>query len=108
MPTDCLFCKLRDKEIPADILFEDIEVVIFRDKFPKAPTHLLLIPKTHIDSILTIDASTKNVPGMLIAKAKEFAKEKGIPGYRLTFHVGREGGQIIDHLHLHLMAEKKV
>ena len=76
MPSDCLFCKIRDKEIPADILFEDADVVIFRDKFPKAPTHLLLIPKIHIDSILTIEESTKNVPGMLIAKAKESAKEK--------------------------------
>lgn len=80
--------------------------MIFPDIHPKAPTHLLIIPKTHVESILTIDDSTKEIPGMLVAKAKKFAEEKEIPGYKLTFHVGREGGQIIDHLHLHLMAEK--
>ena len=102
----CIFCSIAQKELPAEILHEDADVVIFRDKFPKAPTHLLLIPKVHVDSILTIDAKTKDVPGMLILKAKQFAEAKGIPGYKLTFHVGREGGQVIDHLHLHLMAEK--
>jgi histidine triad (HIT) family protein len=106
--SDCLFCRLRDKEIPAEILREDEDVVIFRDIAPKAPTHILLIPKVHVASIMSVDESTKDIPGMLIWKAKEFAKEKGLAGYRLTFHVGREGGQLIDHLHLHLMAEKKV
>ena len=105
---DCLFCQIRDKKVPSDILYEDDRVVIFRDIHPKAPTHLLIIPKVHVASILTLDEETQHIPGMLTLKAKEFAKSKGIPGYRLTFHVGREGGQIIDHLHLHLMAEKKV
>ena len=106
--SNCLFCSIRDKKIPSDILFEDDEVVIFRDIHPKAPTHLLLIPKIHVESVLALDALTKNMPGMLILKAKEFAEKKGIPGYKLTFHVGREGGQVVDHLHLHLMAEKTV
>ncbi len=105
---NCLFCKIRDKELDADVLHEDDDVVVFRDIKPKAPTHLLIIPKTHVDSILTVDDSSKDIPGMLILKAKEFAAAKGIPGYKLTFHVGREGGQIVDHLHLHLMAQKKL
>lgn len=105
---DCLFCKIRDKELPSDIVFEDADCVAFRDKFPKAPTHVLFIPKVHVDSILTMDEQAKDIPGMLILKAKQFAEEKNIPGYTLVFHVGREGGQIIDHLHLHLMAETKV
>lgn len=105
---DCLFCNIAAKKIPSDILHEDDEVVIFRDIHPKAPTHLLIIPKIHVDSILTVDDSTDRIPGMLIRKAKEFAEENWIPGYRLTFHVGREGGQIVDHLHLHLMAEKRM
>lgn len=105
---DCIFCSIARKELPTEILYEDEEVVIFPDKFPKAPTHLLLIPKVHVESVLTLDEKTKGIPGMLIWKAKQFAKRRGIPGYRLTFHVGREGGQIIDHLHLHLMAEKKI
>ncbi|MEK7136904.1 MAG: HIT domain-containing protein [Patescibacteria group bacterium] len=106
--SDCIFCKIRDKELPAEILYEDEDVVMFPDKFPKAPTHLLLIPRVHVESVLTLDEQTKGIPGMLILKAKQFAKEKGIPGYKLTFHVGREGGQVIDHLHLHLMAERKI
>ena len=106
--SDCLFCAIRDKKIPAEILYEDPAVVAIRDKFPKSPTHLLFIPKTHIESILTIDEHTKDLPGMLIVKAKAFAAEKGIPGYKLTFHVGKEGGQVIDHLHLHLLADKKM
>jgi len=82
--SDCLFCAIRDKKIPAEILYEDPAVVAIRDKFPKSPTHLLFIPKTHIESILTIDEHTKDLPGMLIVKAKAFAAEKGIPGYKLT------------------------
>ena len=105
---DCLFCNIAAHQTDSEILYEDDDCVIFRDIHPKAPTHLLIIPKLHIESIITIDEGTKEVPGMLIAKAKQFAAEKEIPGYKLTFHVGREGGQIVDHLHLHLMAEKKV
>lgn len=108
MSTDCLFCAIRDKAIPAEILYEDSEVVVFRDKFPKAPTHLLFVPKVHVESILTIDDKSKDIPGMLIARAKEFAAAKNIPGYKLTFHVGKEGGQVIEHLHLHLLADQKI
>jgi histidine triad (HIT) family protein len=92
----------------SDILHEDDDVVIFRDIHPKAPTHLLIIPKSHVESVLTLDDSTSAIPGMMVLKAKQFAEANDIPGYKLTFHVGREGGQIIDHIHLHLMAEKKV
>ena len=105
---DCIFCKISAKEIPSDTVYEDDKVVIFRDIEPKAPTHLLIIPKQHIESVITINEETKDIPGMMILKAKHFAEEKGIPGYKLTFHVGREGGQIVDHIHLHLMAEKKI
>jgi histidine triad (HIT) family protein len=103
-----MFCKIVGKKVPSDILHEDDDVVIFRDIHPKAPTHLLVIPKEHIESILKIDESTAGIPGMLVLKAKKFAQANDIPGYKLTFHVGREGGQIVDHLHLHLMAEKNI
>lgn len=105
---DCIFCQIRDKKLETKVVYEDGDVVIFHDKFPKAPTHLLIIPKVHVESVLTLDEKTKGMPGMLIWKAKQFAKDKGIPGYKLTFHVGREGGQIIDHLHLHLMSDKSL
>ena len=105
---DCIFCKIITKDIPSDTLYEDEQVVIFRDIQPKAPTHLLIIPKKHTESILSLSDDEAGLPGMLIMKAKEFAASKGIPGYKLTFHVGREGGQIVDHIHLHLMSEKKI
>ena len=108
MPEDCLFCQIRDKKLEADIVAEDGDTVIFRDKFPKASTHLLIIPKTHVESILTLEEKAMDLPGMLILKAKKFAADRGIAGYRLTFHVGREGGQIVDHVHLHLMAEQAI
>lgn len=108
MSQDCLFCKIIKKEIPSTIVFEDDETIAFKDIHPKAPTHILIIPKEHIKSVLTLNEETKEVPAMLIWKAKEFATSKGIPGYRLTFHCGREGGQIVDHIHLHLMAEQKM
>ncbi|HLD08224.1 MAG TPA: HIT domain-containing protein [Candidatus Peribacterales bacterium] len=106
--TDCLFCRIIRKELPSTIVHEDSEVIAFKDIHPKAPTHLLFVPKEHIESVLTLTENTKEVPSMLIWKAKEFAAAHGIPGYKLTFHCGREGGQIVDHLHLHLMAEQKV
>jgi histidine triad (HIT) family protein len=105
---DCIFCKVITKDIPSETLYEDEQVVIFRDIQPKAPTHLLIIPKKHTESILALSEDEAGLPGMLIMKAKEFAYEKGIPGYKLNFHVGREGGQIVDHLHLHLMADEVI
>lgn len=106
--TNCIFCKIARKELPSTILFEDDEVIAFEDIQPKAPTHLLFIPKEHVESVLSLDEDTKDIPSMLIWKAKEFAAAKGILGYKLTFHCGREGGQIVDHIHLHLMAEKQL
>ncbi len=100
---DCLFCKIINKEVPAEIVYENEQVLVFKDIEPKAPVHLLLVPKKHLDSIAS-DGS-EAVTSQLIKAAKELAKEKNILGYKLTFHVGREGGQVIDHLHLHLLAK---
>ncbi len=103
-----IFHRIRDKEIPADILFEDDEVLAFRDIHPKAQTHLLFIPKHFVASIADITPETVHIPGMLILKAQEFAREKGISGYRLTFHVGKEGGQEVMYLHLHFLSDQKI
>jgi histidine triad (HIT) family protein len=108
MPAPNIFRDIRDKKIPVTILYEDDECLAFPDKFPKAPTHILFIPKTEVASILSLTEKTKHLPGMLILKAKEFARTHGIPGYKLTFHCGKEGGQEIEYLHVHLMAEKKI
>ncbi len=101
-----IFHKILDREIPADIVYEDDEVLAFRDIHPKAPTHLLFIPKHFIVSIADVTPATAHIPGMLILKAQRFAVEKGIPGYTLTFHVGKEGGQEVPYLHLHFLSEK--
>ena len=99
-----IFRDIRDKKSPAEILYEDDEVIAFPDKFPKAKTHILFIPKEEVASILTIDDSTKHIPCMLIMQAKKYATDNGIPGYKLLFNCGPEGGQVIDYLHLHLLA----
>ncbi|OGJ54906.1 hypothetical protein A3D11_03015 [Candidatus Peribacteria bacterium RIFCSPHIGHO2_02_FULL_49_16] len=106
-----IFHKIRDKELPADIVYEDDLVLVFKDIRPQAALHLLLIPKKEGDvvaSIADITKSTEHVPGMLIDKARNFAKEKGIDGYRLTFHVGKGGGQEVFYLHLHFLSNQSL
>lgn len=101
-----VFHRIRDREIPADIVYEDDAVMAFRDIYPKAPTHFLFIPKHFVASIAAISPETAHIPGLLILTAQRFAREKGITGYKLTFHVGRAGGQEIDYLHLHFLSDQ--
>ncbi|MEQ1849749.1 MAG: HIT domain-containing protein [Candidatus Peribacteraceae bacterium] len=106
--SDTIFHKILRKEIPAAIEYEDDEVLAVRDIHPKATTHLLFIPKTFVASVADIDQSTADLPGLLIQKAQKFAKEKGIDGYKLTFHVGKGGGQEVFYLHLHFLSDQKL
>ncbi|KPJ56788.1 hypothetical protein AMJ49_03900 [Parcubacteria bacterium DG_74_2] len=101
---DCLFCKIINKEIPSDIIYEDEKVLAFKDINPKAVIHFLIIPKKHIESINHLEESEREIISNLIFTAKKIAKEKNIEGYKLVFNVGRKGGQIIDHIHLHFLA----
>lgn len=105
---DCLFCKIAKKEIPSEIISEDENFVVFKDINPKAPIHLLIIPKIHIGPISAIGAKEKKVVSGLILKAKEMAEKMGISesGYRLIFNIGRDAGMAVDHLHLHFLAGK--
>ena len=100
---DCIFCKIVKKEVPAKIIFENGNVVAFTDIKPAAPIHYLVIPKTHIQSIAHLEGNHREVITELIYTAKELAKTAGLAGYKLVFNVGRDGGQLIDHLHLHLL-----
>jgi len=104
---DCIFCKIANKEIPTEILFEDDWVVAFKDINPIAPIHILVIPKKHIQSVneLTSDEEGEKIAGRLLLAAKKLAKEQEISqsGYKLLIRVGRDGGQEIPHLHLHLL-----
>jgi histidine triad (HIT) family protein len=106
-----IFHKIRDREIPATVVFEDDEVMAFKDIRPKAPTHLLFIAKKDSDflpSIADMTEATVHVPGMLIRKAQQFAKDHGIDGYRLQFFVGAKGGQEVFYLHLHFLSEQEL
>jgi histidine triad (HIT) family protein len=106
--TDTVFHKILRKEIPAKVAYEDDEVLAFHDIHPKAPTHLLFIPKHFVASIADVTPETAHIPGMLVLKAQAFAKEKGIEGYKLTFHVGASGGQEVFYLHLHFLSQTKI
>lgn len=105
---DCLFCKISKHEVSSDIVAEDESVIVFKDTHPKAETHLLVVPKKHIHSVSAVNTDEWEVVTNVVKKAAEVAKDKNILGYKLVFNVGRDGGQMIDHLHLHLLAGGKV
>lgn len=100
---ECIFCKIVQKELPADILQESQEAVIFKDIRPSAPIHYLVVPKKHISSIKEISHKNEELLGHIVLMAKEAAEKLKLSGYKLIFNVGRDGGQIIDHVHLHLI-----
>ena len=104
---NCIFCKILDKELPAEILYEDDLVIAFPDIAKLAPVHILVIPKEHIVSIndLQDGENGESIAGRLIMVAKKLAREKGIDesGYKLLFRVGKDGNQEVSHIHLHLI-----
>ena len=102
---DCLFCDIAQKKIPSEIVYEDEKFLVFKDINPKASFHVLLIPKKHIESIDQVELQDKELMGELILCAQKVAREKNLQGYKLAINVGRKGGQIIDHLHLHILAD---
>ncbi len=101
---ECIFCKIIDKEKPSEIVYEDDEFLVVKDIHPKAPVHLLLIPKIHIASVNDLNEGSREMAGGLFLLAKKIALANNVSdGYKLLINVGRKGGQLIDHLHLHLM-----
>lgn len=106
---DCLFCKIIGKSIPAKIAFEDDSLVAIHDINPQAPTHLLIIPKRHIDRISHCEGSDSEIFGNLILVAKRLAQQNGIEdGFRLVFNNGTKAGQSVFHVHLHLLGGRKM
>jgi histidine triad (HIT) family protein len=105
MATDCLFCRIVADEIPSTRVFEDDQLIAIRDIAPRAPTHILLIPRRHIASALDLTEADSPLVGHLFAVAADLARSEGIAdgGYRLVSNVGQWGGQSVDHLHIHLM-----
>ena len=104
MSSDCLFCKIVSGKIPAKRVDEDELSLCFADINPQAPTHLLIIPKEHITSTAHAEETHAELLGHLVAKAAEVARSVGLDrGYRLVINTGSDGGQTVDHLHVHLL-----
>lgn len=102
---NCIFCSIIEKESPANIEYEDEDVMAFWDANPKAQVHILIVPKRHIPSITNLQEVDSQLIGKIILIAKDLAEKKEISedGYRLVFNVGRHSGQVVDHIHLHLI-----
>ncbi|MDX1398699.1 MAG: histidine triad nucleotide-binding protein [Oceanospirillum sp.] len=107
---DCLFCKLVAREIPADIVFEDDDVIAFRDIAPQAPTHILIIPKRHISTLNDLTEEDCALVGRLQFTAQKIAKEVGIAedGYRVVMNCNEAGGQTVYHIHMHLLGGREM
>lgn len=100
---DCLFCDIAQKKISSEFVHEDESVVAFKDIHPLAPVHYLVVPKEHIESIAHLEGNHRDIISHIIFTAKHLAEREKLSGYKIVFNVGREGGQVIDHLHLHLL-----
>jgi histidine triad (HIT) family protein len=104
MTAGCLFCRIARGEIPSRKAYEDDEVIAFHDINPAAPVHLLLVPKVHVDSLVTTGPEHEALLGKLIALAPRLAKEQGcVNGFRVVINNGPDGGQEVYHLHIHIL-----
>jgi len=107
---DCIFCKIAAGEIPSDILYQDEGVVAFRDINPQAPTHVLIIPKKHIAALTDLSEAGMSVVGEMARVANQLARAEGIAerGYRVVINCGQQGGQLVPHLHMHLLGGRQL
>jgi histidine triad (HIT) family protein len=103
--SDCLFCKIVERKIPASIVYEDDRIVAFNDINPQAPTHVLVIPKRHVASLDELGDADDAIVGEMVRRAAAIARERGITpgGYRTVFNTNRDAGQTVFHIHLHLI-----
>lgn len=108
--TSCLFCRIVEGEIPAQVVREDEATVAFRDVDPKAPTHVLVIPRRHVASVNDLQAEDAELVGKLYLAAREIARQEGIAesGYRLVMNTGPEAGQTVHHIHLHVLGGREM
>jgi len=107
---DCIFCHIVAGKIPSDIVYQDERVIAFRDINPQSPVHMLIIPREHFTSLT--DITEKEIPlmGYIVSIANRLARDEGISGagYRLVVNCGKQGGQLVPHLHLHLMGGRQL
>jgi len=108
--SDCLFCKIINRELPSDIVYEDEELLAFNDISPQAPTHMLIIPKVHVATVNDLTEADTGLLGNLVLRARTLADENGIAesGFRLVLNCNGEGGQTVYHLHMHLLGGRQL
>ncbi len=107
---DCIFCKIVAGEIPSDIIYQDEEAIAFRDIEPQAPVHLLIIPRKHIPSLTDLTEAESSLVVHMVNIASQLAAKEGIStgGYRLVINCGEQGGQLVPHLHMHLLGGRQL
>lgn len=107
---DCIFCKIINKEIPSNIVYEDEEILAFKDIAPQAPIHIVVIPKKHIEKITQIQKKDEALIGKIYSVINQIAKEQGIAeeGFRVIINCGENGGQEVKHIHFHLLGGTKL
>lgn len=102
--TACLFCKIVNREVPADVVYEDDELMAFRDIKPQAPVHVLVIPKRHIGSVAEISESDRDLMGCMMVAIARLASDLGVSdGFRVVVNAGENAGQSVRHVHMHLL-----
>jgi histidine triad (HIT) family protein len=108
--SDCLFCRIVARDIPGQIVFEDDDLLVFKDISPQAPLHVLIIPRKHIATLNDLTASDDALVGSMFRRAAALAKEQGYSdrGYRTVFNCNRDAGQTVFHIHLHLLAGRSL
>ncbi|PPD11140.1 MULTISPECIES: histidine triad nucleotide-binding protein [Methylophilus] len=102
MSADCIFCKIVAGNIPSKTLYEDDDVIVFHDIRPLAKVHFLIVPKAHIETLKDCTAEHQALLGKMMLLAAQLAAEQGLTGYKTVMNVGREGGQEVFHIHLHV------
>lgn len=107
---DCIFCKIINKEIPSKIVYEDEEMIAFEDITPLAPVHILIIPKNHIEAITDLNDENSQFISKVYLIANKISELKGIKekGFRITVNCGEDGGQVVKHIHFHLLGGTKL
>lgn len=107
---DCIFCKIANGKIPSDKVYENENVYAFRDLNPVAPTHVLIVPKEHIQSLDEMEDANQSLLGEMMLTAKKIAKDEGLSedGYRVVNNIGKAGGQSVDHFHLHVVGGRNM
>jgi histidine triad (HIT) family protein len=100
--TDCIFCKIISGEINASKMYEDEDVIVFNDIRPIAPVHFLIVPKQHVESLAECGLAQQTLLGKMLLLAPQLAEERGLKGFRTMINTGREGGQEVFHLHVHV------